>query len=141
MYHPITRDWISNEIFRRVEPKKRTMGQYLREEFCPEYGVDVVCGANEEELTKIRDIRPMGKMESLRLLWKGPKNGPVTQSLGEMKKVLNKLKEVGKDIDNIFPESKNSTTFEIKTEYKNGLDFGLGYSIKHEARRGEYPSY
>jgi CubicO group peptidase (beta-lactamase class C family) len=30
-YHPITRDWISNEIFRRVEPQGRTMGEYLRE--------------------------------------------------------------------------------------------------------------
>lgn len=26
MYHAITRDWITNEIFRRVEPQGRTMG-------------------------------------------------------------------------------------------------------------------
>lgn len=30
-YHPF-RDWISNEIFRRVEPQKRTMGEYFRDE-------------------------------------------------------------------------------------------------------------
>ena len=129
MYHPITRDWISNEIFRRVDPKKRTMGQYLREEFCPEYGLDIVCGANEEELNKIRDIRPMGNMENLKLLWKGPKNAPVTQKLGEMKKVLGKLKEVGRDLDNIFPEPKNSKFHEVKFKCKDALDFGLRYSV------------
>ena len=26
VYHPISRDWITNEIFRRVEPQGRTMG-------------------------------------------------------------------------------------------------------------------
>ena len=28
----MTRDWILNEIFRRVEPNKRTMGEYLEQE-------------------------------------------------------------------------------------------------------------
>ena len=29
-YHGITRDWITNEIFRRVEPEGKTMGEYVR---------------------------------------------------------------------------------------------------------------
>jgi len=33
VYHAFSRDWISNEIFRRVEPKGRTMVEFLREEF------------------------------------------------------------------------------------------------------------
>ena len=141
MYHPITRDWITNEIFRRVDPKKRTMGQYLREEFCPEYDLDIVCGANDEELAKIRDIRPMGYLENIKLLWKGPRNAPVTQRLGEMKKVLGKLKAIGKDIDNIFPEPKNTKYHEVKFDCKNSLDFVFRYSVDNDARRGEYPSY
>jgi len=32
IYHAISRDWITNEIFRRVEPKKRTFDEYMREE-------------------------------------------------------------------------------------------------------------
>ena len=28
-YHAVTRDWLSNELFRRVEPQKRTYGEYL----------------------------------------------------------------------------------------------------------------
>ena len=31
-YHANSKDWIMNEIFRRVEPEGRTMGEYWREE-------------------------------------------------------------------------------------------------------------
>ena len=31
IYHSLTRDLLLNELFRRVEPNKRTMGQFLRE--------------------------------------------------------------------------------------------------------------
>jgi polyphosphate kinase len=48
-YHAISRDWISNEIFRRVEPAGRTMGEYLREEINPLLGTQIILGANEEE--------------------------------------------------------------------------------------------
>ena len=46
-YHSVTRDWITNEIFRRVEPKGRTMGEYLREEVNLKFGLDLVLGAND----------------------------------------------------------------------------------------------
>ena len=36
-YHRITRDWITNEIFRRVEPKGRTMGEYMKEGILPKF--------------------------------------------------------------------------------------------------------
>lgn len=32
-YHALTRDLVSNEIFRRVEPQGRTMGEYMRDEW------------------------------------------------------------------------------------------------------------
>ena len=101
----------------------------------------VVCGADEEDLKNIRNFRAFGKLEYLRLLWKGPKNAPVTQSLGEMKGVLNKIKEIGAEIDSIFPECKSSKTLEMKFDCKDALDFVNKYSILNEARRGEYPSY
>ena len=31
-YHAMTRDWITNEIFRRVEPQGRTMAEYFEQE-------------------------------------------------------------------------------------------------------------
>lgn len=38
LYHAETKDIISNEIFRRVEPEKRTMDEYLRQVVCPKLG-------------------------------------------------------------------------------------------------------
>ena len=31
-YHAITRGWIVNELFRRVDPAGRTIGEFLRQE-------------------------------------------------------------------------------------------------------------
>jgi hypothetical protein len=31
-YHCLSKDWIINEIFRRIEPNGRTMGEYWRQE-------------------------------------------------------------------------------------------------------------
>ena len=44
-YHGVTRDWITNEIFRRVEPKNRTMGEYLNEEL---QFLNIHCGRFDE---------------------------------------------------------------------------------------------
>ena len=54
VYHAFSKDWISNEIFRRVEPKGRTMAEYLREEF-PE--VDVFSGLKPAEQDRVQDLR------------------------------------------------------------------------------------
>lgn len=49
VYHAVNRDWISNEVFRRVEPKGRTFGEYLREELCGKIlgGADIYFGTKE----------------------------------------------------------------------------------------------
>ena len=36
----MTRDMITNEIFRRVQPEGKTFGEYLRENLGPEYGIE-----------------------------------------------------------------------------------------------------
>ena len=43
-YHAITRGWIANEVFRRVEPTGRTMGEFLREEISTPLNIDVFIG-------------------------------------------------------------------------------------------------
>lgn len=93
-YHAITRDWISNEIFRRVEPKGRTMGQYIREELCPQLDVQLVCGANYKEMSMIRDFRAQGSMELLKLMWKGPKKVPVVFGIGKLRAQIKILKQL-----------------------------------------------
>jgi CubicO group peptidase (beta-lactamase class C family) len=55
-YHGVTRGLILNEIFRRVEPQGRTMGEFLREEISGPLGADVQIGANDSELERYSDL-------------------------------------------------------------------------------------
>lgn len=56
IYHSITKDWITNEIFRRVEPDGRTMGEYWREEIETKLDLDVMIGFDEEGLERVFDV-------------------------------------------------------------------------------------
>ncbi len=47
-YHGLTRGWILNEIFRRVEPSGRTIGEYLTEEIAKPLAIDVHIGAPDK---------------------------------------------------------------------------------------------
>ncbi len=51
-YHAITRGWLLNEVFRRVDLQNRTIGEYLRQELCAPLGADVVIGLQESELER-----------------------------------------------------------------------------------------
>lgn len=55
-YHAVTRGWIVNEVYRRIDPKGRTIGEYLLEEFNLPLKVDVVIGVKEEELSRISPV-------------------------------------------------------------------------------------
>jgi hypothetical protein len=55
-YHAVTKDMITNEVFRRVEPSGRTMGEYLEQEFAE---VDVhtrVLKSNKAVYDRIADL-------------------------------------------------------------------------------------
>ena len=54
------RGFILNEIFRRVEPKKRTMGEYLYEEINQKLGASVNIGVRAKELPKVTDLENWG---------------------------------------------------------------------------------
>ncbi|MDG2276482.1 MAG: serine hydrolase [Pseudomonadales bacterium] len=49
-YHGLTRGWIVNEVFRRIDPKGRTIGEYLQEDIAGPLGADVVIGVKESDL-------------------------------------------------------------------------------------------
>lgn len=52
-YHTLTKDWITNEIFRRLEPQGRTMAEYLRAEVRPLIETPgPVSGATDAEMQK-----------------------------------------------------------------------------------------
>ncbi len=47
-YHGMSRGWILNEIFRRVEPSGRTIGEYLKDEIAGPLDLNVYIGAPDE---------------------------------------------------------------------------------------------
>lgn len=59
-YHALTRGWIVNELFRRVDPAGRTIGEFLREEISGPLGADVVIGVKEQELGRLSKVSPLG---------------------------------------------------------------------------------
>ena len=59
-YHAITRGWIANEVFRRVEPAGRTIGEFLREDISEPLQVDAVIGVKEGELNRVSRVSPLG---------------------------------------------------------------------------------
>lgn len=61
-YHALTRGWVVNEIFRRVEPNSRTLGQYIREDIAQILNVDVHVGLKEDELNRRAPVKtpPIG---------------------------------------------------------------------------------
>jgi len=59
-YHAITRGWILNEVFRRVDPARRTMGEFYDEEVRRPLEADVIIGVREAELGRIVKVKPLG---------------------------------------------------------------------------------
>ena len=59
-YHAITRGWIANELFRRVDPAERTIGEYIREELSAPLEADVAVGLDDSQLQRVSKIKPLG---------------------------------------------------------------------------------
>jgi CubicO group peptidase (beta-lactamase class C family) len=49
-YHAVTKDYLLNEIFRRVEPQGRTMGEYFDQEISKQFGIDIRIKQTEAQL-------------------------------------------------------------------------------------------
>ena len=59
-YHAVTRGWIANELFRRVDPAGRTIGEYIREEISGPLDADVAVGLDDSQLERVSKITPLG---------------------------------------------------------------------------------
>lgn len=59
-YHALTRGWIINEVFRRVDPKGRTIGEFLDEEVSQPLKADAVIGVKEQEMGRVSKVRALG---------------------------------------------------------------------------------
>jgi CubicO group peptidase (beta-lactamase class C family) len=58
-YHALTRGWIVNEVFRRVDPTGRTIGEFLREDLSGPLDADVVIGVKEHEMARVSPVKPL----------------------------------------------------------------------------------
>lgn len=58
-YHAVTRGWIVNELFRRVDPAGRTIGEFLREDISVPLGVDANIGLRREDLPRVKRVSPL----------------------------------------------------------------------------------
>tara|TARA_R110002124_G_scaffold9535_3_gene48836 strand:+ start:6562 stop:7866 length:1305 start_codon:yes stop_codon:yes gene_type:complete len=65
-YHAVTRGWIANELFRRVDPQGRTMGEFLREDISQPLAADVIIGVKPEQLPRVKKVAPLGFWFQLR---------------------------------------------------------------------------
>jgi hypothetical protein len=83
-YHGVSRDWISNEIFRRLEPNNRTMGEYLRDELSSKHKIDIICGCKPEELSSIVPFQLISPLTTMKGMWKGPSKAPVLCSFKQL---------------------------------------------------------
>ena len=59
-YHALTRGWIVNEVFRRVDPAGRTIGEFFREEISGPLSADVVIGVREQEAKRMSRVKVLG---------------------------------------------------------------------------------
>lgn len=59
-YHAITRGWIANEIFRRIDPAARTIGEYLSEDLCQPLQADIVVGVKDDRWQHVAPVFPLG---------------------------------------------------------------------------------
>ena len=59
-YHAMTRGFIANEVFRRIEPQGRTMGEYLRQEISGPLEADVHIGLTAAEVERRSEVAMLG---------------------------------------------------------------------------------
>ena len=55
-YHPITQGFYISEICRRVDEKKRTIGQFIKEELCEPLGIEFYIGLPESEESRVGKV-------------------------------------------------------------------------------------
>ena len=60
-YHACTRGWLLSGIIRRVDKRGRTLGQFMRDEVCAPFGLDIFCGMepalqHKHEFADVQDI-------------------------------------------------------------------------------------
>jgi CubicO group peptidase (beta-lactamase class C family) len=83
-YHGLTRGWIANELFRRVDPAARTIGEYLREEISGPLNADVIIGVKQEEMARVAEVEPLRFGDHMRKSMVSPSGRSVVHSFWQL---------------------------------------------------------
>jgi CubicO group peptidase (beta-lactamase class C family) len=128
-YHAITRGWILNEIFRRIDPAGRTIGEFYDEEIRRPLDADVIIGVREAELGRIVPVKLLGFLflflESLK-----------PRALG--RKIKHHFFQIVGRILRLLPGLRHATTRGAPPPY-TGMK-GLGFFNERSVAMGETPS-
>ena len=128
-YHAVTRGWILNEVFRRVDPEGRTIGEYLNDDLRRPLEADAIIGVSEDELGRISRVLPLGFgfqfLESLKPKLLGRR---ITHNLIQMLRRLLRL----------IPGMRHSTARGAPPPYK-GMK-GIPFFNERMVAMGETPS-
>lgn len=65
-YHALTYGWLAGELIRRVDPKKRTVGQFIKDEIADPLGIEFYVGLPLEENSRVSPLTL--DLESLRTM-------------------------------------------------------------------------
>ena len=108
-YHALTRGWVVNELFRRVDPNQRTLGEYLRDDIAKPLGADINVGVKDEDLNRRAPVKGLNLvyyfLESLKPRFMGRK---VEHSAGNLLAMFSPLiLQAGKDARRRKAKKKN----------------------------------
>ena len=128
-YHAVTRGWIVNEVFRRIDPAGRTIGEYLREDISAPLGVDAVIGVKEEDLGRVSKVSPLGigyqLLESLKPKFLG-------------RKIVHNIFQILGRLVRLIPAMRRGSSAKAPVPF-TGMD-GIGFFNEPGIAMGETPS-
>ena len=128
-YHALTRGWIANEIFRRVHPEGKTIGEYLEAEISKPLDADVfvgVPGSREEDYAQVRNF------ELQKMICESMKCGTKATDLNfiQLMSLLNKIRKM-------LQEGSETPPFKPYKDVDMDIDAMMNIDI---VRRGESSS-
>ncbi len=128
-YHAVTRGWIVNEVFRRIDPAGRTIGEFLADEVSGPLGVDANIGVKAQDLERVVDVVPLGVGFQV---WQGMKPKLMKR------RMEHNLFQTAARLARLLPTMRNGTTAGTPSPFKGMKK--ISFFNDRSIRMGETPS-
>ena len=106
-YHAITRGWVANEIFRRVHPEGKTIGEFVDEKFARPLEADIYIGV---PASREQDYAPVGEIEIKKVIRESLKpasSRAIEIGFLELMKIMNIFRKLMGSAKPIFKQYKD----------------------------------